>query len=63
MFLGWWDREGGNVTPVGSHQKLWGSAVGRMTEDWDEGLRTGMRGLSSKKGSPHPDSWGKQSLW
>lgn len=38
MFLGCWDKEGGNVTPMGSHQKLWGSALGRTTEDWDEGL-------------------------
>lgn len=41
MFLGFWDREGGNVTPVGSQQKLWGSAAGRMTEDWDEGAGDG----------------------
>lgn len=41
MFLGFWDKEGGNVTPVGSQQKLWGSAAGRMTEDWDEGAGDG----------------------
>lgn len=62
MFLGCWDREGGNVTPAGSHKKLWGSAE-NMTEDWDEGAGDGRAGLSSKRGSPHPEGWGKQSLW
>lgn len=62
MFLGYWDRESGNVTPMGSHQKQWDSAVGRMAEDWDEGAGDGREGLSSKRESPHPEGWGKQSL-
>lgn len=52
MFLGCWDREGGNVTPTGSHKKLWGSAERRMTEDWDEGAGDGRGGLSSEGASP-----------
>lgn len=42
--------------------KNWGSAE-KMTEDWDEGAGDGRGGLSSKRGSPHPESWRKQSLW